>query len=143
MSSDCVPPSQVSPMTCFRRKDTFSILTAPRHEPPCPGLSPVFPVQQNKNACPLIAHRVAHLPQNKPEYRNRRFSAGVSVPNAVTRTQIMTAPGLSTKPEDIGYVILFHGLSVLQPAVPNASGQAAFFLSFFCGKALFGARSLL
>lgn len=96
----------------------------------------------NKNACPLIAHRVAHLPQNKPEYRNRRFSAGVSVPNAVTRTQIMTAPGLSTKPEDIGYVILFHGLSVLQPAVPYASGQAAFSLPFFCGKALFGARSL-
>ena len=30
----------------------------------------------NKNACPLIAHRVAHLPQNKPEYRNRRHSGG-------------------------------------------------------------------
>ena len=47
MSSEYIPPSQVSPMTCFRRKDTFSILTAPRHEPPCPGFSPVFPCSAN------------------------------------------------------------------------------------------------
>lgn len=73
-------------MTCFRRKRMHSILTATIssvscylptiHLIQCPGLSPDSLVQQNKNACPLIAHRVAHLPQSKPEYRNRRHSGG-------------------------------------------------------------------
>ena len=43
MSSDCIPPSRIAPMTCFRRRNAFSILTAPRHGPPCPGISPEFP----------------------------------------------------------------------------------------------------
>ena len=33
---------------------------------PCSGFAPDSLVQQNKNACPLIVLRVAHLPQNKP-----------------------------------------------------------------------------
>jgi hypothetical protein len=71
-----VSPSQVSPMTCFRRKDIPSILTAtiPFYiTVQCSGLAPDSLVQQNKNAClrlqpddiPLQSP-VAHLPQ-KPE----------------------------------------------------------------------------
>ena len=69
-------PSQVSPMTCFRRKDIPSILTAtiPFYiTVQCPGLAPDSLVQQNKNACLLLQpddiplqSPVAHLPQ-KPE----------------------------------------------------------------------------
>ena len=44
------------------------MFTAPRDGPPCSGFAPDSLVQQNKNACPLIALWVAHLPQNKPVF---------------------------------------------------------------------------
>ena len=138
MSSDCIPPSQVSPMTRFRGKDTFSILTAPRHKPPCSGFAPDSLVQQNKNACPPIAHRVAHLPQSKPEYRNRCIHSGGNCSQCRHENPNHGGTGaINTNRRIFGHVIIFHAPAVWRPEWPGASAQAAFFLPFSGGRVPF------
>ena len=94
MSSDCIPPSQVSPMTRFRGKDTFSILTAHRHGPTCSGIAPDSLVQLNKNACPMlfIGSRICHKISRISETAGSRRGC---VANAVVSSQFTAAPGLS------------------------------------------------
>ena len=62
------PSQEKLPMTCFRRKGNNFVHTAPRIRSAVSRIHTGFPCSANKNACPLISRRVAHLPQNKPGF---------------------------------------------------------------------------
>ena len=76
------------PVTCFRRKQIYSTITAIElHVPVAFATAPaakhvqefhLIPLFRNKDACPLPdGSRVAHLPQNKPDiYLHRRIPGG-------------------------------------------------------------------
>ena len=74
-------PSQVSPMTCFRRKRMHSILTATIssvscylptiHLIQCPGLSPDSLVQQNKNACLRLQQKFCYKLRSRICHKSR------------------------------------------------------------------------
>ena len=66
MSSDCVPPSQVSPMTCFRRKEGPFVLTAQRSYRRVPVLHRI-PLFSRTRMRVHLCIWVAHLPQSKPD----------------------------------------------------------------------------
>ena len=54
------PPSQLAPMTCFRRKEPDFVLTAPRDNPPCSGFAPDSLVQRTRMRVPVPGSRICH-----------------------------------------------------------------------------------